>query len=119
MNQADIQKTIDAISAGIPTLIAVSIVEIDSGMSLGNISKESNFDPDVASAYNAEVVKQKMAAMKALGIGDQIIEDFLITLSNQIHIIRLTSDKQHFIYMSAKKETNLAMARFVLKQNNL
>ncbi|MBC7476030.1 MAG: hypothetical protein H7263_17240 [Candidatus Sericytochromatia bacterium] len=119
MNQSEIQKTIEAISAGIPTLIAVAIVEIDSGMSLGSISKDPNFDPEIASAYNAEVVKQKVAAMNALGIGDQSVEDILITLSNQIHIIRLTSDKKHFLYMAAKKETNLAMARSVLKQNNI
>lgn len=119
MNHADIQKTIDSIVAGIPTLIAVAIVEIESGMSLGSVSKDPSFDPDIASAYNAEVIKQKMSAMHALGIGDQTVEDILITLSNQIHIMRLTADKKHFIYMAAKKETNLAMARSVLKQNNL
>lgn len=119
MNHGDIQKSIDAIVAGIPTIIAVSIVDINSGMSLGAVTKDSSFDPDIASAYNAEVVKQKLAAMKALGIGEQGIEDILITLSNQIHLLRVTEDKQHFIYIAAKKETNLAIARSVLRQNNL
>lgn len=119
MNQADIEKTIKAIAEGIPTVISVSIVEIASGMSLGSMTNSSDFDPEIASAYNAEVVKQKGAAMKALGIGDQSIEDILITLTNQIHIIRLSADKEHFIYVAAKKETNLAMARSVIKQNSI
>lgn len=119
MNQAEVDKIIKGIVDGIPSVISVSVVEIESGMSLGAMTNSSEFDPEIASAYNAEVVKQKIAAMKALGIGDQSIEDILITLSNQLHIIKLTSDKKHFIYVAAKKETNLAMARSVIRQNSI
>lgn len=117
MNQSDVERTIKGISEGLSGVIAISVVDINSGMSLGAITNSPSFDPDVASAYNAEVVKQKMAAMKALKIDNQSIEDVLITLSEHIHIIRVTSDKQHFVYVACKKETNLAMARSVIKTN--
>ena len=119
MNQSDVDKFIKTVSEQVNGIIAISVVDLDSGMSLGSLTNAPNFDPDIASAYNAEVVKQKLAAMKALGIGEQGIEDILITLSNQIHLLRVTEDKQHFIYIAAKKETNLAIARSVLRQNNL
>lgn len=117
MNQSDVEKAIKSISEGVNGVIAISIVDLNSGMSLGAITNSPSFDPDVASAYNSEVVKQKLAAMKALKIDNMSVEDFLITLSDQIHIIRMTSDKQHFVYVACKKETNLAMARSVIKAN--
>lgn len=41
---------------------AVTVVEIESGMTLGNFS-DGSIDPEVASAYNVEVVKSKLKAV--------------------------------------------------------
>lgn len=60
--------------------IAVAVTEIESGLSYGNLSLDPNFDPELASAYNLEVVKAKLNAVKALNL-NQNIEDILITLS--------------------------------------
>lgn len=117
MNHSEVEKFTQAISNGISGVVAISIVDLDSGMSLGALSNNPSFDPDIASAYNAEVVKQKMAAMKALNIGNQDIEDILFTLSDQNHLIRMTSDKQHFVYVVTKKDSNLAITRSLIKQH--
>lgn len=76
--------------------IAVSVTEIETGMSYSSLSADSSLDPELASAYNLEVVKAKMNAIKALGLNEKI-NDILITLSNQLHILDVSEDGKYFI----------------------
>lgn len=90
------------------------IVEYTSGMILGSMG--TGVDLELAAAGNSQVVKAKMQTMKSLNIGGDI-HDILITLDNQIHIIRPTTQHEElFIYLvldSAK--ANLALARRKVK----
>ncbi|WP_421877109.1 roadblock/LC7 domain-containing protein [Marinoscillum sp.] len=82
-------------------------------MSLGSFS-DGKLDPDVASAYNVEVVKSKLKAIEALGLKDSI-DDILITLDTQYHLINCTEKGTHMIYLAAdKKKANLALLRAVV-----
>ncbi|CAC9972356.1 hypothetical protein DBB36_07690 [Flavobacterium sp. WLB] len=97
--------------------IAVAVTEIETGLSFGNITVDSAFDPELAAAYNLEVVKAKLNAVKALGL-NQDIEDILITLSNQIHIIDISPNKKFMIYLAADAtKANLGMTRAVLRKH--
>lgn len=92
---------------------AISVVEIASGMSLGSFS-DGTLDPDIASAYNVEVIKSKLKAIKALGLKDKI-DDVLITLDTQYHLINCTDKGTHMIYLAAdKSKANLALLRAVV-----
>lgn len=94
---------------------AVSVVEIESGMTLGHFT-DGSLDPDVASAYNVEVVKAKLKAIDALGL-DETIDDILITLSTQFHLINVSDGGTHMIYLAAdKKKANLAILRNLVKK---
>ncbi|RYE59800.1 MAG: hypothetical protein EOP20_04215 [Hyphomicrobiales bacterium] len=90
--------------------LCASIVDSTSGMILG--AAGSGVDMEVAAAGNTEVVRAKMKTMRALGLND-VIEDILITLGKQYHIIRPSSRKEGvFIYFVLDKQrANLAMAR--------
>ncbi len=97
--------------------IAVAVTEIESGLSFGNLTVDPGFDPELAAAYNLEVVKAKLNAVKALNL-NQDIEDILITLSNQIHIIDISPNKKFMIYLAADaSKANLGMTRAILRKH--
>ena len=90
--------------------MAAVLVDANSGMVLGKVG--TGVDLDTAGAGNTEVVKAKLKTMKALKLND-MIEDILITLGKQYHIIRPMARKPGlFVYLVLDKaKANLAMAR--------
>lgn len=95
---------------GIDGAVGTCIVDYESGMTLG--TDGGGVDLELAAAGNTEVVRAKMDTMKSLGITGGI-EDILITLESQLHIIRPTvNPKGLFIYLVLdKSKANLALAR--------
>jgi predicted regulator of Ras-like GTPase activity (Roadblock/LC7/MglB family) len=89
--------------------MVAAIVDGNTGMVLG--SAGAGLDIDMAAAANSEVVRAKLNAMKNLGLNDRI-EDILITLGKQYHIIRPTEKYEGvFIYVVLDRKGNLGMAR--------
>jgi hypothetical protein len=109
-------KVVQGVIEDLPSLIAIAVVDINSGMSLASHTNSQSLNPDTAAAYNTEVVKQKQKAMSALKLTGENIEDILISLSNQLHLIKLTENGSKFIYLVVNsRDTNLAIAREVLR----
>ena len=80
---ANIQNSLETILA-LDGAMCAALVDSNSGMILGEAG--SGIDIEVAAAGNTEVVRSKMKTMAALGLNDRI-EDILITLGKQYHII--------------------------------
>ena len=97
--------------------IGACLVDSSSGMMLASEAGNSKLDLETAGAANAEVVKSKNAAIEALGL-NEAIEDILITLDSQYHLIRpMSADKTVFVYVALdKKKSNLAMARLQVRK---
>lgn len=95
--------------------IGACIVDSSSGMMLAATASNGALNLEVAAAGNTEVVRAKRKTMKALSLADSI-EDILITLGKQYHLIRpLSSNDSLFIYVALDKaKSNLAMARHTL-----
>ncbi|WP_082688983.1 DUF4388 domain-containing protein [Deinococcus actinosclerus] len=98
---------------GIDGALAAALVDYSSGMALGTAGGGMNLE--LAAAGNTEVVRAKLRTMESLGIKGQI-EDILITLESQYHIIYVMPQLSMFLYLVLSKDrANLAMARFKLK----
>jgi hypothetical protein len=109
-SEKQIQDTFERIANDIPGFIAASLVDLESGMTLGARSARGDFDLTAASAYNSEMVKQKLKIMKALNLRTTL-EDMLLTLGDQIHLIKMVGTTS-FVYLAADRATtNLAIVR--------
>ncbi|EMF01148.1 hypothetical protein J7W19_01505 [Streptomyces mobaraensis NBRC 13819 = DSM 40847] len=99
--------------------IGVALVDYGSGMALGTLGGNQSIDLNVAAAANTDVVRAKLRAMEMLNLQDRI-EDILITLGTQYHLIRLLTGRGGsglFLYLVLDaKRANLAMARHQLKR---
>ena len=111
-----LDKFIQDMKSNIPGFIAVSVTEVRAGVSAGAESVDPSFDPNLASAYNLEVVKAKQNALQILGLASkEKIEDILITLTNQIHIIDIAASGGYFIYLAVdSSKANLGLTRALL-----
>ncbi|HUQ59915.1 hypothetical protein [Lentzea sp.] len=100
--------------------VGAALVDYDSGMSLGSIGGGDWLNLEVAAAGNTEVVRSKQRVIQALKLNDEI-EDILITLNRQYHLIRLLQTGQRggsmlFLYLVLDRErANLALARHSLR----
>jgi hypothetical protein len=94
--------------------IGVAIGDYGSGMCLGTAG-DPNFDLETAIAANTEVIRAKNIAIQQLQITGGI-QDILITLDQQYHLIRLVNSAGSiFIYLVLdRRKANLAMARHKL-----
>ncbi|WP_162243104.1 DUF4388 domain-containing protein [Deinococcus sp. Leaf326] len=113
VDMANVKETLNAATSSIDGAMAAALVDYESGMALGMAG--SGVDLELAAAGNTEVVRAKMRTMDMLGIKGEI-EDILITLQSQYHIIYIVPDRTLFLYLVlAKDKANLAMARYKLK----
>lgn len=99
--------------------VGAAVVDYNSGMALGVLGSTKALDLQVASAGNTEVVRAKMRTIDQLGLKDSI-EDILITLAKQYHLIRPLSGRAGqglFLYLALDRgRANLAMSRHQLKR---
>ncbi|MFD3994845.1 hypothetical protein [Streptomyces sp. NPDC058548] len=106
-------------AASIEGAIGAALVDYTSGMALGTIGGGKDLDLNMAAAGNTDVVRAKVRTMEMLGLGEEI-EDILITLGRQYHMIRLLKGQGKnglFLYLALDKDrANLAMARHQLKK---
>ncbi|HEY9438925.1 MAG TPA: hypothetical protein VIS29_09780 [Streptomyces sp.] len=100
-------------------VLGVALVDYTSGMALGTLGGSKDFNLDVAAAGNTDVVRAKLRTMDHLGIKEDI-EDILITLGSQYHMIRMLKARGGnglFLYLVLDSgRANLAMARHQLKK---
>jgi len=106
---ANIKQTMDELMRCDGAMCA-ALVDYNSGMILGQ--EGSGVDLELAAAGNTELVRAKLKTMRSLGLEDTI-EDILITLSKQYHILRPSTHHEGlFLYLVLDKtKANLALAR--------
>jgi len=106
---AGIQDSLNSILSA-DGAMCCALVDANSGMMLG--SAGTGVDLEMAAAGNTEVVRAKLKTMSMLKLNDAI-EDMLITLGRQYHIIRPLAKKPgiFFYVVFDKSRANLALGR--------
>ncbi|MFE7778030.1 hypothetical protein ACFU5O_29855 [Streptomyces sp. NPDC057445] len=116
---ANTETALKEAMASIEGVVGVALVDYTSGMALGTLGGGKHLDLTVAAAGNTDVVRAKLRAMEMLGLQDEI-EDILISLGTQYHLIRLLKARGGnglFLYLALDvKRANLAMARHQLRK---
>jgi predicted regulator of Ras-like GTPase activity (Roadblock/LC7/MglB family) len=110
MANVDVLKKLDG-------FLAAALVDSSSGMMIESLVV-GNFPVEVAAAANTQVLQAKLKAMDAIGLGEDTIEDILISLGTQYHLLRpLASNREIFIYVALERDrANLALARLEVKK---
>ncbi|HHP7243201.1 MAG TPA: hypothetical protein ACFE0H_00800 [Elainellaceae cyanobacterium] len=108
-------KSSMAAAMSIEGAVAAALVDWTSGMTLDVAGGNAMFNIELAAASNSQVVKAKLQVIKALNLNDSI-EDILITLGKQYHLIRpVRKDLKLFFYLVLRRDQgNLALARYKL-----
>lgn len=116
---ANVEVSLKETMTSIEGALGVALVDYSSGMALGTLGGGKDLDLSVAAAGNTDVIRAKVRTMEMLGLQDDI-EDLLITLGTQYHLIRLLKARGSnglFLYVVLDKaNSNLAMARHQLKR---
>ncbi|WP_236243460.1 hypothetical protein [Streptomyces sp. CC228A] len=116
---ANVEISLKETLTSIEGALGVALVDYTSGMALGTLGGGKDLDLAVAAAGNTDVIRAKARTMEHLGLKDEI-EDMLITLGSQYHLIRLLTGRGGnglFLYLVLDKaKSNLAMARHQLKR---
>ncbi|WP_299627781.1 hypothetical protein [uncultured Tenacibaculum sp.] len=111
-----LNKLISNIKENIPGYIGVSVTEMSSGESLVSDSVVEGFDPELASAFNVEIINAKRKTMEILNISDTL-NDIEFNLSDQVHVINISDSGEYFIYLALNKEKgNLGITRRLLSK---
>lgn len=116
---ASVEVSLKEMMAGTEGALAAAVVDYTSGMALGTLGGGKDLDTTVAAAGNTDVIRAKVRTMEQLGLKSNI-EDILITLEHQYHLIRLVTGRNGnglFLYLVLDKtRSNLAMARHQLRR---
>ncbi|MDI9884133.1 hypothetical protein QMZ92_06915 [Streptomyces sp. HNM0645] len=116
---ANVETSLKESMTSIEGALGVALVDYTSGMALGTLGGGKDLDLAVAAAGNTDVIRAKARTMEHLGLTDDI-DDILITLGTQYHLIRLLKGRGGnglFLYLVLDKgNANLAMARHQLRR---
>jgi DNA-binding response OmpR family regulator len=110
----NIKESLSRLEA-IDGFLGACLADSESGLCLGTEGGNAGLNLEVAAASNSEVVKAKRKAVKNLNLRDDI-EDILITLGKQYHLLRPVKTKNNIFFYLVLERTraNLALARMAL-----
>lgn len=97
--------------------IGAALVDLERDVCVGAIGGTPSYSLEVAAKENAEVVRAKLKAMASIGLFEAI-EDFLITLETQFHLIRIIKSSPNLFFFVAilRDKSNLGLARHHLAE---
>lgn len=114
--QETLTNLVKNVKENIPGYIAISVSEMATGEALISDSSDDKFDPELASAYNVEIINAKRKAIQALELNEDL-RDIQFNLESHIHMINISPNGEYFTYLALDQEkANLALTRKLLNR---
>jgi hypothetical protein len=111
-------RIVQGLLSDLPSLIAVAVVDVGTGMMLASHSNYARFNLDLAAAYNTQVVKQSLKAMKDVSSSTGKLEEILVTVADQLHLIKLLLKEEVFVFLAVNSlDINMAMATQMIQRH--
>lgn len=111
LDMEHVEHVLEDLCSSVAGTMGVALVDYESGLCLG--TSGTGLDMDVAAAGIMEVMKVKARLIRALGI-EGGIEDVLITLGSQIHLVRPVGAACFLYLVMERQQSSLALARHKL-----
>ncbi len=101
--------------AELPELLLAAVLDLPTGQLLATYATERSYQPSLLAPTVVAVVQQ--AALLRQGQPDARLEEILLTLSSQLHLLRLRPGGQQVLFLAiGSHDTNLALARQLAQQ---
>jgi predicted regulator of Ras-like GTPase activity (Roadblock/LC7/MglB family) len=114
---SDLNTLLEDLQGDVNGFVSTDVVDVESGMSMGGVSINPEFDGSVASAAFSDVVKAYQRAFELLDLDPTTIRDILGTTDDLLVITRLIGDEGKYYHgMAMTKDGNLALARKTMEQ---
>lgn len=103
--------------AELPELLMAAVVAVDSGQVLATYATQPQLWPSAAAPFWLAAVQELRANQAAQGSEANELEEVLVTLPTQLHLLHLTPNQRYLLCLAiAEVDTNLALAREVMRQ---
>lgn len=99
----------------LPDLLLAAVVDVATGKTLATYTTDRHLLPAAVAGPNAEAVRQIQAGLRTQQPGETL-EELLITLPSQLHLLGLVPDGRRYLYLAVDaQDTNLGIARTVMR----
>lgn len=113
---SSVEQAMQHLLAELPDLLMAAVVDVATGKPLATYMAERELRTAAVAGFNAEAVRQVRALVASQGLVEEHLEELVITLPTQVHLLRLLTTGQTFLYLAVDcQDTNLAIAREVMR----
>ena len=112
----NIEQTIQYLLDELPDLLMAAVVDVATGKPLASYTTDRDLRPGSVVGFDAAAVRQVQASLLVQGLTEETLEEILLTLPSQLHLLRLVPGGHTFICLAVDcLDTNLAIAREVMR----
>ncbi|MFD1871003.1 hypothetical protein [Hymenobacter bucti] len=103
--------------AELPELLMAAVIATGSGEVLASYTTQPQLWPKGAAPFWSAALQQLQASQAAQNQEAEQVEEVLLTLPSQLHLLRLAPTGQYLLCLAiARADTNLALAREIMRQ---
>ena len=100
----------------LPDLLLAAVLDVTTSQLLATYAAERHYQPSLLAAFAVATVRQVQASQALQGEAADL-QEVVLTLTSQLHLLRLGADGQQLLYLAVDtRDTNLAIARQLMQQ---